>query len=59
MSFTSAAFILFAVLTLLIYYTVPKRGQWIVLLISSFLFYLSAGGWYLPFILVTILSTWL
>ena len=59
MSFTSAAFILFAALTLLVYYTVPKRGQWIVLLVASFLFYFSAGGWYLPFILVTILSTWL
>lgn len=59
MSFTSAAFILFAALTLLIYYTVPKRGQWIVLLTASFLFYWAAGSWYLPFIAVTILSTWL
>ncbi len=59
MSFTSAAFLLFAALTLLIYYVVPKRGQWIVLLVASFLFYWAAGSWYLPFILVTILSTWL
>ncbi len=59
MSFTSAAFLIFAALTLLVYYTVPKRGQWIVLLVASFLFYWSAGGWYLPFILTTILSTWL
>ncbi len=59
MSFTSAAFLVFAALTLLVYYTVPKRGQWIVLLVASFLFYWSAGSWYLPFIAVTILSTWL
>lgn len=59
MSFTSAAFILFAALTLLVYYAVPKRGQWVVLLVASFVFYWAAGSCYLPFILTTIISTWL
>ncbi|MBE6586762.1 MAG: MBOAT family protein [Ruminococcaceae bacterium] len=59
MSFTSVAFLVFAALTLLVYYTVPKRGQWIVLLVASSLFYWAAGSWYLPFIMATILSTWL
>lgn len=59
MSFTSAAFILFAALTLLVYYLVPKKAQWVVLLVASLVFYGAAGGWYLPFILLTILSTWL
>lgn len=57
MTFTSLPFLLFAAVTVLLYYLVPKRGQWIVLLIASTLFYASAGGWYLPFILVTILTT--
>jgi D-alanyl-lipoteichoic acid acyltransferase DltB (MBOAT superfamily) len=54
---TSLPFLLFAAVTVLLYYLVPKRGQWIVLLIASTLFYASAGGWYLPFILTTILTT--
>ena len=57
MTLTSLPFLLFAAVTVLLYYLVPKRGQWIVLLIASTLFYAAAGGWYLPFILVTILTT--
>ena len=57
MTLTSLPFLLFAAVTVLLYYLVPKRGQWIVLLIASTLFYASAGGWYLPFILTTILTT--
>lgn len=59
MSFTSTAFILFATLTLLIYYIVPKRAQWVVLLVASLGFYISYDIWYLPFLTITIFSTWL
>ena len=59
MTLTSFPFLVFAAVTLLIYYTVPKKGQWMVLLAASTLFYAAAGGWYLPFILCTILSTFL
>ncbi len=57
MTLTSFPFLIFAAVTVLLYYLVPKRGQWIVLLTASGLFYAAAGGWYLPFILTTILTT--
>ena len=57
MSLTSFPFLIFAAVTVLLYYLVPKRGQWMVLLTASTLFYAAAGGWYLPIILTTILST--
>ena len=59
MSMTSFAFILFAAVTVLLYYVAPKRAQWVVLLVASGIFYAAAGGWYLPFIGVTVLSTYL
>ncbi len=59
MSMTSFPFILFAALTVLLYYLVPKRVQWWVLLIASVIFYAAAGGWYLPFIGATVLSTYI
>ena len=59
MTLTSFPFLIFASVTVLLYYLVPKRGQWVVLLTASGLFYAAAGGWYLPFILVTILTTFL
>ncbi len=58
MSMTSFPFLLFAGLTLLFYYLVPGRVQWVVLLVASTVFYAAAGGWYLPFIAVTVLSTY-
>ncbi len=59
MSMTSFPFLIFAAATVLLYYLVPKRAQWWVLLIASIIFYITAGGWYLPFIGVTVLSTYL
>ena len=59
MTLTSFPFLVFAAVTVLLYYLLPKRGQWVVLLAASTLFYGAAGGWYLPFILVTIVSTYI
>ena len=56
MTLTSFPFLIFAAVTVLLYYLLPKRAQWVVLLTASILFYAAAGGWYLPFILVTILT---
>lgn len=39
MSFNSFAFILFLTLVILVYFVVPKKAQWIVLLIASYVFY--------------------
>ena len=57
MTLTSLPFLIFAAVTVLLYYILPKRAQWVVLLTASTLFYAAAGGWYLPFILATILTT--
>lgn len=58
MQFTSVGFLLFAACLLLVYYLIPRKGQWILLLAASYLFYLWAGTQYLFFILFTTLSTW-
>ncbi len=58
MSFTSIPFYLFAALTLLLYYVLPRRFQWIVLLVMSLVFYASWGLELIPFVLVASLAAW-
>lgn len=53
MLFTSFAFVLFASITALLYFVVPGRIQWCVLLVASYLFYLFAGPEYIIFLLYT------
>lgn len=59
MAFFSWQFILFLTISVVVYYLIPGRFQWIVLLISSGWYYLVGGG---PkaalFVTVTILTTW-
>ena len=43
MSFTSSIFVIFLIVSLLLYWLVPKKGQWIVLLVISYLYYLYAS----------------
>ena len=59
MSLVSNLFILFTLAALLLYYLVPARGRWIVLLVFSFLYYLSGNKAYVLFILYSICVTWL
>lgn len=59
MLFTSFAFVAFATITALLYFTVPGRIQWCVLLVASYLFYLSAGPEYIVFILYTTAVTYI
>lgn len=59
MAFTSLAFLLFAAITLLVYFTVPKPAQWCVLLAASYLFYFFAGAEYLIFICFTTVVSYL
>lgn len=40
MSFTSPVFLAFFAVTALIYFLLPKRGQWVCLLLASYVFYL-------------------
>ncbi|MBR3893558.1 MAG: MBOAT family protein [Clostridia bacterium] len=58
MQFTSLSFLLFAALTVLVYYTVGKRVQWWILLGASYVFYFFAGAEYLVFILYTTVVTY-
>lgn len=59
MSITSIQFIFFLLLVLLVYYIVPKSKQWIVLLLSSYIFYLCGGVFPLIFILSTTITVFL
>ena len=55
MSLVSVHFFVFVVALLLVYYMIPKKYQWIILLIGSCVFYL-VGNWKLVgYILITII----
>ena len=58
MSFTSLKFIAFLIFTVLLYYILPKKHQWKLLLIASYIFYFFAGKWYLPYIIATTVSSY-
>lgn len=58
MLFNSAQFVLFLVCVLVLYYLVPKKMQWPLLLVSSYAFYAIADWRYLLFIAVTTLSVY-
>lgn len=53
MSFLSATFAVFITITLVLYYTLPKKCQWPILLIGSTVFYLFSGPKYLIYVAVT------
>ena len=58
MLFTSYTFIAFMAAVLLLYYLVPKKWQWPLLLVASYIFYWCADPMYLLFIGVTTVSTY-
>ena len=58
MSFTSYSFLLFTAAVLILYYIIPRRGQWILLLAASYVFYLASGIGNLFFILLTTVTTY-
>ncbi|MBQ9890591.1 MAG: MBOAT family protein [Firmicutes bacterium] len=58
MSFVSFTFLAFLAAVFLLYYLIPKRFQWMLLLAASLVFYAFAGPTYLIYMAVTILSTW-
>ena len=59
MSLISFKFILFCILLLLCYYLLPKKFQWVVLLIFSLGFYAFAGIRNSIYIIITSLSAWI
>ena len=59
MQFTSFSFLACLAVLLIVYYLIPKKTQWILLLVTSYGFYLLAGIKYLAFILFTTVTTYL
>ncbi|HOA84604.1 MAG TPA: MBOAT family O-acyltransferase [Bacillota bacterium] len=59
MLFTSYEFLLFAGMLLVLYYTLPKKTQWMLLTLASYIFYGLSGPGYLIFILITTTSAYL
>ena len=57
MYFVSGIFILFVLITVLVYYLVPGKYQWVVLLAGNIVFYLWGGPWAGIYLLVTTAST--
>lgn len=58
MLFTSYNFILFLIAVLVIFYIIPRKYQWIWLLIASYVFYGLADIKYLLYISITSISTY-
>ena len=58
MLFTSYGFIAFLIILFALYYLIPKRFQWILLLIADALFYLCAGWQGLCFMAATVIVAW-
>lgn len=58
MLYLSYTFVFFTAFTLLLYYKIPARVQWCILLAASLLFYLCAGIGSLAVILVVSFITW-
>ena len=56
MSITSLTFVIFAFGTILVYYLMPKRFQWVVLLAANVVFYWKAGLDAGVFVLITATS---
>ena len=58
MAYTSLGFLAFLGLVIMVYYLVPKKYQWIVLLTASYTFYLFSGVAQIAFILGTTVVTY-
>lgn len=58
MSITTYSFLGFALMLFFLYYLVPKKCQWMLLLAASYLFYAFSGVKYLAYILATTISSY-
>ncbi|MBQ9941974.1 MAG: MBOAT family protein [Christensenellaceae bacterium] len=58
MAYTSFAFLLFLAVVVLFYYIIPKRFQWVILLLASYAFYLTSGVKQVAFIIATTVVTY-
>ncbi len=58
MLFTSYEFIGFFLAVFILYYLLPKKAQWPLLLVASYVFYFIAGADYLVYILTTTVTVY-
>jgi alginate O-acetyltransferase complex protein AlgI len=58
MIFTSYEFILFIIILFLVYYIIPNKFQWLLLLLASYIFYSFAGIKLLVYIIATTVTTY-
>lgn len=58
MTYTSYVFVLFIAATICIYYIVPQKWQWKVLLFSSIIFYICSGPVFLIYLFLFSFLTW-
>ena len=58
MLFTSYSFIGFILLLVPVYYLLPKKRQWVLLLLASCFFYCTFDPSYLIYVAVTALTVW-
>ena len=58
MLFTSYGFLGFLAVLFLLYYIIPRKCQWGLLLGAGYLFYFLAGAEYVPYLLVTTVTIW-
>ena len=58
MLFTSYRFLAFLLVLFVLYYVIPKKTQWMLLLVASYVFYAFAGWEYFIFMGITTLSTY-
>lgn len=59
MSFVSLEFILFVIISLIVYYVLPIKIRWIALLVMSYAFYWLGGGKTIGYLLFTTVITYL
>lgn len=59
MQFVSVNFLLFLGILIALYYLLPRKWQWVILLVGSYVFYIFAGVRYLVFIVFTTITTYL
>lgn len=58
MIFTSKIFILFIIITIIIYYNINKKYQWLSLLLASYAFYAYLNYNYIIFLIFTTITTY-
>jgi Predicted membrane protein involved in D-alanine export len=59
MSIQSLGFIIFLIAVIAVYFAVPKKAQWVVLLGASYFFYASGGLQYIAYIIISTVSVYL